>query len=367
MGIRWFPIKRKTELESGREDRAEAWRRERFAAVSGLAHDALRSFYRLRRGTNAFLYAGEAQGWGKVLFRFFSPDEQKSKAQGHIRVAEILTELAIPTPRVLCADLSDEAARRYGFHVIVEEFVEGRPLAPALLLEAKWRRRLLSFLTRLHSREDGRAGRWWVPRNDRERPLRYFRSRVPLYVQRIRRSGAPPWPRSVQRAVVGWFAGRAGEVLGGGPPWQLICGDIHPDNFIAAAVSDQLYCIDKGTFLFGCFEEDLVQVEEHYMSGPDAVLDGGFWREYFVRFSDGAARQVRWERNRRFFMAWRALEKAASAAVKLGKVAEGRKSEHRRPSLASNLHVQLERLARLTGIAEVAPLEASGQGDNDHV
>ncbi len=292
----------------------------------------------IEAGVNTILRVIENAQGERFTFRCFPLKDNKNKAQEHCCVNDLFQEQGVPTPEILLHDSSPETERDYGFRIVVEEFVEGKPLLMEMLnLNDGLRKRFAHYLKSLHDRKEAKAGKVWHTENERKEPLLYFSRRSKLYLSRIsqflKRLSAKE-----QRLYISALCNLI-KPLEDIKEYNLIHGDIQSMNLLLKPDGDIVF-VDYGRSCFGFFEEDIVGLQWGvYMNAREGMAH--FLKDYFDEMGNDARR--RFNTTHPFFLAFYHLEKASSSMVKYNKILRGRKKSEQLDADTKFLLIRAER------------------------
>lgn len=222
--------------------------------------------------------------WGMSL----SPPRRIVRYRLHARNAIALERLQLPVPRVYWVHEGwmSPALRRY--IVIVEEYVQGRPLDRNSFDEAVAAMRLLA---QLH--ENKRVG--WGPisaegsASSEEFVWTYIRPRVMYALERCRQQFGTAWPADLSPRIWGWFETAAFRLLGReGIPFRLTHGDVTPDNFLIS--SGRLKILDLLTMGYEWGGWEAIKATMVF-SRKHKDWRGALWQAYFHEAGEGRWRE----------------------------------------------------------------------------
>jgi aminoglycoside phosphotransferase (APT) family kinase protein len=258
----------------------------------------------IAEGSNAEVWRID-QERGSLIARFWKIESKRNRAEETQHLHGVLARLGVASARLIDTDISDESARRFGFHVTVEECIEGRHLAPGDLQSEAIRAQLIQILLSLHGERSDIAGHPWRPTN-REHPWDAWNSyRIGVFLERARET-CPRTARDIERLRLGLTAmlPPVREIA----PFHLTHGDVQPANYLLTP-SGRVVMIDLGAMVFGAFQRDLALGEMAF----DLREAGSFHTVLNELFERVPERRAPFERHRCFFRAQEWLRRSVSA------------------------------------------------------
>ncbi len=196
-----------------------------------------------------------------AIARCFPRRRRREKGPEFVHISTLLSGLGVDIPALVFNDSSNLTLGRYGFDVVVEEWVDGRPPTRAdftaddsVLLE-----RLAAMLANMHDETSGRIGRPWLKYNPKKNYLKeYYEDREAWALRNIERSDLIPSSEGELREIRGFFDRHRGAIYEGGP-YSLVHGDVHPLNLIVTGDERRpLVLIDIGTVRYDLWPWDFV-------------------------------------------------------------------------------------------------------------
>lgn len=281
------------------------------------------------RGARSLVYFLDVGGERRAVLRAVRrlPDAAKL-AYNHSR----LRASGLPVARVLTASASPLTRLRWGFYPVVEEYIDGRHVAPRKASETAVRA-VARALARFHGVERRRWGWPWFPR------WGSYRKHYLARIARRARCVDEGLETGRSEELMAWFQARAREAPLE-PPYALLHGRVHGTNFVVTP-EGQAVALDLLECRFGSFAAD-VNWALPRICGDDAQRGAWFTETYFAHRPQ--AYREAFARSRPFFQ----------AAYRLGRAAiytrRARRARGRRAEKLERLRIHLAALADLTGI-----------------
>jgi len=300
-----WPFARRATASAPMAERVRAHIHTRLAERPALrALGAVVSCEEIAEGNNSEIWRVECER-GRVIARFWRVEARRDKAADNAHVLGLAASLGLPAPRLIDLDTTRETEREFGFHVTVEELVEGRPLEPSDLRDGVIRGQLVAILLRMHAHTGEIAGQPWS-RANREHPWdEWMPHRIGILLGRA---------RDLKLAEAGTLAKWEAALRRHQPPltdvlpFNLIHGDVHPRNCLLGA-DGALRMIDFGAVAFAPFELELVTGEASF----EMAEAGSFVPLLDAYLATSPERRERWERNQDHLRAFDLLRRAVSA------------------------------------------------------
>jgi aminoglycoside phosphotransferase (APT) family kinase protein len=297
-------------------------------------------------GANPVVRRIEPADGTPLAARCFARRMGKEKSFEHVEVSNLLYAAGVDIPEFEYSDASRETVGRYGFDVVVEEWVEGRHPMPedfvaedAPLLDAA-----AALLGKMHAVTASAPGRPWEKRLAGAPFLDYFfTGREQGVLERL--AGCDFLEVSAeQRRAVGEFLDRRRPALDPGPPYALVHGDFQCPNLVVRQAGEKaggLALIDFGTVHYGLWPWDFVGFHVG-AAGRDAAITRRLLERYLPL--NPAASAEYFARAWPYLLAWHDLEKAAAAVRKHERALRkgaGRDPEAHRRSAAEHWRLAL--------------------------
>lgn len=217
----------------------------------------------------------------KAAWRFGGPLRRAGRLDRYLLAARhqrALEELQFPVPRLYWVREGLAWVGLLRYVVLVEEYIQGRPLDATADDETA---EAMDLLARLHAQTAER----WGPLSGRrgfsaEHYLLAELRREVLYdLRRIGRLSDRPWPEAAYDRLWRAFERRGRALLETGtPPFRLVHGDVTARNFIRSA--RRLRMIDFADVAFHWAGAEIIKAAMT-LSGRDPARCGAAWRRYF--------------------------------------------------------------------------------------
>jgi aminoglycoside phosphotransferase (APT) family kinase protein len=223
----------------------------------------------LERRSNRLVCRVERENDSTLVARCFTRRMGKEWSREHAEVSELVRATGVDVPRLALCDTSLRTLGRYGFDVVVEEWLEGRhpehreftaPDSPLLKQAAQ-------VLARLHRQTADQTGTPWSKRRAGAPFLeQYYMSRETQYLQTIEECEflkADPAEIAHVRALFD----KHRENLDPGPPYSLVHSDFQKNNLVLRSLrerekgtraTESLALIDFGAMHYGLWPRDFV-------------------------------------------------------------------------------------------------------------
>jgi hypothetical protein len=257
-----------------------------------------------------------ADGRSLVLRAYFvDPVKRKGFARRHL--IEYLAAAGFHVPAIHFSGIFPFPRGLADVDLMIEEFVDGQPIADAVCNDQAGRRHLAEILWKIHGDRSPRPGRTWLEGPNAD-PLRAALAKAPELLDRVRRQWPDIPPPQIKSSLT-WLR----ETITGQPvpeSYELIHGDFHRNNF-KMTPDGEIVMIDLGAMTYGYFEADLVDARWGFI---DQAWWEGFCADYFAVNPAG---RERFERYAPLFFALFYLTKASVRAVRARKSLEKNHSE----------------------------------------
>ncbi len=279
--------------------------------------------YELKRflhGKSAHVFRLQPQGHPAYVVRFHRADQPR-KTEIFFRYQGYLRE-NFNLPKMIFTDRDPQTISRFGFEVSLERFVEGEHLYGDLVADPRMIEQLARVLATFHDRiSPGHGLPWDIVASGSL--FNEFMSDIQDCYRAIPHEDSTFSPKELQQHL-SWFK-QWKKPLDSIESYNFLHGDVHRNNMIVKPNGD-LVLLDFGNASFGFFEWDLVFAESNiFPEDPDAGKQ--FLDLYFSH--RGEAARERYQQNAPFFLAYRAVRKAASNTKKIRRNVKRVKAERK--------------------------------------
>lgn len=252
-----------------------------------------------------------------VVLRVFPAEPTVQGGFSHWHLNRLLAGRGLRVPAIHFRRTYPFPRGKSDVEVMLEEFIDGRPIVGDLRDDEPVRARLAQTLRVIHGDQAPHPGCPWLNRVDPD-PLDAAMQSAPARFARVRAHLSEVKPAEVKTCLT-WLR----ETLARRPrpaAYEFTHGDYGRDNLLLTR-EGEIALIDLGNVAFGCFEFDLV--DAHW-----SFFDPAWWEGFCdAYFAAEPARRERFALTAPLFFVFYYLRKAASRSVRARKAAAAGKTD----------------------------------------
>lgn len=274
-----------------------------------LPSDIAQNLFEVPLGSNTKIIILQISDSEKYILRIYPLKGNKKRACYHYYLAKLLMENDISVPKIILFDESKQTEKQYQFEVIVEEFINGRPLVREDLLDEKILLQVNDILKKQHSIKSSVFGRTWMPRLKEQTTREYFEDSLKVNINKINEY-LMKLPEEEIKKIKAFFEPFITEIEKI-EEFELSHNDFTSENLLLDQ-SGKVVLIDFGAMSYFFFENDLINLFLYICQEDESV----FLRILDKYFDGNEEKRKRFFRFQEYFLAYYFLEKTATNSRK---------------------------------------------------